>query len=54
VEVLSGPWAGRAGEVELVGAVRCQVRVGEDLVSLPLELVRVRPATAARRDRSGV
>ena len=49
VEVGSdGPWAGRTGEVELVGAVRCQVRVGEDLVSLPLDAVRLLPASAAR------
>jgi SprT-like family len=49
VEVASaGPWRGLAGEVELVGAVRCQVRVGDDLVSLPLDAVRVLPASAAR------
>ncbi|NHA66822.1 SprT-like domain-containing protein [Phycicoccus flavus] len=40
VEVAAGPWAGRVGEVELVGAARCQVRVGEDLLSLPVEAVR--------------
>lgn len=44
----AGPWAGRTGEVELVGSVRCQVRVGDDLVSLPLDAVQVVPATAAR------
>jgi hypothetical protein len=49
VEVaIDGSWAGRTGEVELVGAVRCQVRVGDDLVSLPLAGVRVLPAAAAR------
>lgn len=42
------PWAGRTGEVELVGSVRCQVRVGDDLVSLSLDAVRVLPASAAR------
>ncbi|HET9021666.1 MAG TPA: hypothetical protein VFN34_07250, partial [Ornithinibacter sp.] len=53
VEVTSpGPWHGLGGEVELVGAVRCQVRVGDDLVSLALEAVRVVPASAARRARS--
>ena len=52
VEVTSpGPWQGRGGEVELVGAVRCQVRVGDELVSLPLEAVRVAPSTAARGSR---
>ncbi len=40
VEVSTGPWAGLVGEVELVGAVRCQVRVGDDLVGLPLDAVR--------------
>ena len=49
VQVVSGPWGGRAGEVELVGSVRCQVRVGDELVSLPLDIVRLEPATAARR-----
>lgn len=48
VEVTSGPWGGRCGEVELVGSVRCQVRLGDDLVSLPLELVRPAAATAAK------
>jgi hypothetical protein len=49
VEVASdGPWRGRTGEVELVGAVRCQVRVGEDLVSMPLDAVLVLPASVAR------
>jgi hypothetical protein len=48
--VSAGPWQGLAGEVELVGAVRCQVRVDDDeLVSVPLEAVRVLPASAARR-----
>jgi hypothetical protein len=41
VEVADGPWQGRAGEVELVGSTRCQVRVGDDLVSVPLDAVRV-------------
>lgn len=50
VEVSSGPWQGLAGEVELVGALRCQVRVEHDvLVSVPLLAVRVLPASAARR-----
>ena len=40
VEVAAGPMAGRTGEVELVGALRCQVRVGDDLLSLPLDAVR--------------
>ena len=49
VEVAAeGPWRGQAGEVELVGAVRCQVRLRDGLVSLPLEAVRVLPAAAAR------
>ena len=43
-----GPWQGQTGEVELVGAVRCQVRLPDGLVSLPLEAVRVLPAAAAR------
>jgi len=43
------PWRGCTGEVELVGSVRCQVRVDEVLVSLPLDAVRVLPASAARR-----
>ncbi len=54
VEVSAGPWQGLAGEVELVGAVRCQVRVDDDeLVSVPIEAVRVLPASAARRSSSG-
>ena len=53
VEVSAGPWQGLVGEVELVGAVRCQVRVDDDeLVSVPIEAVRVLPASAARRSRS--
>lgn len=52
VEMAAGPWQGLAGEVELVGAVRCQVRVDDELVSVPLEAVRVLPASAARRSRS--
>ena len=52
VEVSAGPWQGLVGEVELVGAVRCQVRVDDDeLVSVPIEAVRVLPASAARRSR---
>ena len=47
VEVSAGPWRGHVGELELVGAVRCQVRVGDDLVSLPLDAVRPVPASAA-------
>ncbi|WP_240917890.1 hypothetical protein [Phycicoccus sp. HDW14] len=45
VEVSVGPWAGMTGVVELVGSVRCQVRVDDELVSLPLEAVR--PVTSA-------
>jgi hypothetical protein len=52
VELAAGPWEGLAGEVELVGAVRCQVRVDDELVSVPIETVRVLPASAARRSRS--
>ena len=55
VEVSAGPWQGLVGEVELVGAVRCQVRVDDDeLVSVPIEAVRVLPASAARRSRSSL
>ncbi|MBR7744386.1 SprT-like domain-containing protein [Phycicoccus sp. BSK3Z-2] len=39
VRITGGTWAGRVGEVELVGASRLQVRVDDDLVSLPLEVV---------------
>jgi len=36
VRVLEGSvWAGAVGEVEFVGSVRVQVRLGEDLVSIP-------------------
>lgn len=53
VEMASGLWRGSCGEVELVGAVRCQVRLDDDeLVSVPLECVRVLPASAARRSSS--
>lgn len=49
VEVsVAGPWQGLTGEVELVGAVRCQVRLGDDLVSLPIEAVRHSDLDAAR------
>ena len=48
VEVSAGAWRGHVGELELVGAVRCQVRVGDDLVSMPLDAVRPVPASAAR------
>ena len=55
VEVSVGPWRGLSGEVELVGAVRCQVRVDDDeLVSVPLDAVRVLPASAARRSSSSM
>jgi hypothetical protein len=55
VEVSVGPWQGFIGEVELVGAVRCQVRVDDDeLVSVPIDAVRVLPASAARRSRSSL
>lgn len=37
VRVAAGPWRGSVGEVELVGATRCQVRVGDELVSLPVD-----------------
>lgn len=46
VEITAGPWRGRVGEVELVGATRCQVRVRDDLVSVPVESVR--PAAGRR------
>ena len=50
-----GPWQGLVGEVELVGAVRCQVRVDDDeLVSVPIDAVRVLPASAARRSRGSL
>ncbi|MFQ6170449.1 SprT-like domain-containing protein [Oryzobacter sp. R7] len=50
VEVVApGPWRGLVGEVELVGAVRCQVRVDDELVSLPLDAVRRAAPSAARR-----
>ncbi|KRE61560.1 SprT-like domain-containing protein [Nostocoides sp. Soil756] len=47
VEVVDGPWRGHRGEVELVGATRCQVRVGDDLVGVPLEAVRAAESGAA-------
>ncbi|HEX6916438.1 MAG TPA: hypothetical protein VF140_00055, partial [Phycicoccus sp.] len=55
VEVVApGPWRGRAGEVELVGSVRVQVRVDDVLVSLPLEGIRSRVrAEVARWDSRG-
>jgi hypothetical protein len=37
-----GSWAGRSGEIELVGAARIQVRVDDDLVSVPVDRVRPR------------
>jgi hypothetical protein len=45
-----GVWGGRSGEVELVGAARVQVRVDDELVSVPVERVRprVQPAEVAR------
>lgn len=50
VEVTApGRWQGALGEVELVGTVRCQVRVHEGLVSLPLEHVRVLDEVIASR-----
>ncbi|HZB67125.1 MAG TPA: hypothetical protein VE503_06885, partial [Ornithinibacter sp.] len=55
VEVTSSsPWRGLAGEVELVGAVRCQVRLEDELVSLPLDAVRLVPAFAARQAHGSV
>jgi predicted SprT family Zn-dependent metalloprotease len=53
VEMASGLWRGDCGEVELVGAVRCQVRLDDgELVSVPIESVRLLPASAARGARS--
>ena len=53
VEMGSGLWRGSSGEVELVGAVRCQVRLDDgELVSVPIECVRLLPASAARGSRS--
>jgi len=53
VEVSAGLWQGLVGEVELVGAARCQVRIDDDeLVSVPLDAVRVLRASAARRSSS--
>ncbi len=49
VEISGGTWDGRSGEVELVGAVRVQVRVGDDLVSVPAEHVRPRVRAEAAR-----
>ena len=46
-------WQGLIGEVELVGAVRCQVRVGDELVSLPVETVRLVEEPAARSGTFG-
>ena len=37
-----GVWGGRSGEVELVGAARVQVRVDDELVSVPVDRVRPR------------
>ena len=47
--VAAGPWQGLVGEVELVGAVRCQVRVDDELVSLALDSVRRASPAAARQ-----
>ncbi len=53
VEVVGeGAWLGRAGEVELVGSVRVQVRVGDALVSLPHDSVRPAPSAEAARWQS--
>ena len=41
VRVLAGSWAGRRGVVELAGVARVQVRLGDDLVSVPVEAVEV-------------
>jgi SprT-like family len=41
-----GAWGGRSGEVELVGAARVQVRVDDELVSVPVERVRPRAGAA--------
>lgn len=40
-----GTWGGRSGEVELVGAARVQIRIDDELVSVPVE--RVLPRTPA-------
>ncbi len=49
-----GTWAGRHGEVELIGAARVQVRVDDDLVSVPVDRVRPRVrAEVARWDARG-
>ncbi|MGB7817670.1 MAG: SprT-like domain-containing protein [Ornithinibacter sp.] len=50
VEVtVPGVWQGAVGEVELVGSLRCQIRIDDDLVSLPLEGVApVHDVVAAR------
>ncbi|MBM6400249.1 SprT-like domain-containing protein [Phycicoccus sonneratiae] len=53
VEVAMGPWAGMTGEVELVGSVRCQVRVDDELVSLPIEAVRPAPSAAVGTSADG-
>ena len=44
-----GAWQHAVGEVELVGAVRCQVRVDEGLFSVPIEHVRVLDDAVASR-----
>jgi hypothetical protein len=41
-----GVWGGRSGEVELVGAARVQVRVDDELVSVPVDRVRPRVRSA--------
>ena len=52
VEIVApGSWQHLVGELELVGAVRCQVRVVDDLVSLPVEAVR--PLRSAARASFG-
>ena len=48
-----GTWGGRSGEVELVGAARVQVRIDDELVSVPVERVLPRaPAAEVARWQS--
>jgi len=47
----AGPYAGLIGEVELVGAVRCQVRLGDELLSVPRAAFEVE--TRSDRSRRG-
>ncbi len=47
-----GTWSGSTGEVEHVGAARVQVRVDDDLVSVPVDRVRHRVRTEVARWRA--